>query len=1219
MPLTNTFDPSTAVNTGTDVITINSHGYIDRQGVLYHSGGGTAIGGLVNGYKYYVILVSVNSFKLALSPDDAITSTAIDLLSAGSGTTHSFESTNVYYNSAAYYDFFRSVRLLGNGTPAGGYKLEADSVRDSLTIIAGDNIVFENTSEEQDTFTLSGSEYDFDIPVGTTELRLYGRVGSVITDDQSIRFSVDRGINITRISDTELRFEGLGVTETDTLHSVTERGALTSNTIYLNNLEVGIIQSIPGEDGVTNFTSTGTTGIAINLTGDGTLDSPGEIDLPSSSEASKTVQINFTLPVSGTLTYSASYKAESALTTGSVILQREDPLSPGTWTTIDSASGTTARYAYTIQNVYAEPNTTGTNFRIITAWTGLSTGYVDFPINLQFEIDPIYINEMIRTDTSAGELYLGRIDGEVYLRGDINIRDRINTDGLYIYQNVIQGTNSNDSVIIDPAGTGAVELRTQTLNTDQTTFNLLDNTATTVNVFGSATAINMGANTGTITIENPTLVGTVATQYLYDTTATTVNAFGDATAINIGDTIGTITLRNPTLVGTETTQNVYDTVATTVNAFGAATAIDIGATTGTITINNPTLVGTQTTQNVYDTVATTVNAFGDATSIDVGANTGTIVINNPTIRGSQTTQNIYDTVATTVNAFGDATAIDIGATTGTITINNPTLVGTQTTQNVYDTVATTVNAFGAATTIDLGATTGTLTINNPTVVGTQTTQNLYNTVATTVNAFGAATTINFGSLIFTGNTIDTNDSSGITFIPAVTFNSDIRANDIRADQDVIIQRNTSVGSDLTVQGNTTIGSSLTVQGDLVVNGNTVTLNTSTLDVEDLNITIAKGSPTASAANGAGITVEGAGATITYASSDDSWNLNKQLKGTSLTLTGDFQTDGNLTFGSNDTDSITANAFFVSGTQLKSGKANANTLSLAAYDVDGTAYTDLITLTAGNTPTLTLTSTGVGTINNMSIGAITASTGRFTTLEVRDTTTTAFDLSLVSNSSVALTADRTLTVDVENASRTIALGGNLDIANNFTTSGNFALTLTTTATTNATLPSGTVTLATTGNLSQFAATTSVQLAGVISDETGSGALVFGTSPTIATPDITFKNAAVTGNADYVLDAATTTVASWIASFTATRNLSVTNLTAGRMVQVYIRNTSASAQSIQVFASITTTGAALVNVAGNHNGANAVGQVSSTFITLAGSGGTAVVTVFNAGGNLVGMVV
>ncbi len=40
--------------------------------------------------------------------------------------------------------------------------------------------------------------------------------------------------------------------------------------------------------------------------------------------------------------------------------------------------------------------------------------------------------------------------------------------------------------------------------------------------------------------------------------------------------------------------------------------------------------------------------------------------------------------------------------------------------------------------------------------------------------------------------------------------------------------------------------------------------------------------------------------------------------------------------------------------------------------------------------------------------------------------------------------------------------------------------------------------TSGNLSQFAATTSSQLAGVLSDETGSGAAVFATSPTLVTP-------------------------------------------------------------------------------------------------------------------------
>jgi hypothetical protein len=42
--------------------------------------------------------------------------------------------------------------------------------------------------------------------------------------------------------------------------------------------------------------------------------------------------------------------------------------------------------------------------------------------------------------------------------------------------------------------------------------------------------------------------------------------------------------------------------------------------------------------------------------------------------------------------------------------------------------------------------------------------------------------------------------------------------------------------------------------------------------------------------------------------------------------------------------------------------------------------------------------------------------------------------------------------------------------------------------------------TTGNLSQFAATTSAQLAGVLSDETGTGSAVFGTSPNITTPNL-----------------------------------------------------------------------------------------------------------------------
>lgn len=79
------------------------------------------------------------------------------------------------------------------------------------------------------------------------------------------------------------------------------------------------------------------------------------------------------------------------------------------------------------------------------------------------------------------------------------------------------------------------------------------------------------------------------------------------------------------------------------------------------------------------------------------------------------------------------------------------------------------------------------------------------------------------------------------------------------------------GSLLTVTGDTTITGDLTVQGD------TTQLNVSTLNVEDKNLLIASGAADASAANGGGITIDGADATILYSSANDSFQLNKQLQ------------------------------------------------------------------------------------------------------------------------------------------------------------------------------------------------------------------------------------------------------------------------------------------------------------------------------------------------------
>ena len=67
---------------------------------------------------------------------------------------------------------------------------------------------------------------------------------------------------------------------------------------------------------------------------------------------------------------------------------------------------------------------------------------------------------------------------------------------------------------------------------------------------------------------------------------------------------------------------------------------------------------------------------------------------------------------------------------------------------------------------------------------------------------------------------------------------------------------------------------LIIAGNLQVDGTTTTINSTTMTVDDLNLTLASGAANAAAANGAGITVDGASASITYESSSDSWNLNK---------------------------------------------------------------------------------------------------------------------------------------------------------------------------------------------------------------------------------------------------------------------------------------------------------------------------------------------------------
>lgn len=149
------------------------------------------------------------------------------------------------------------------------------------------------------------------------------------------------------------------------------------------------------------------------------------------------------------------------------------------------------------------------------------------------------------------------------------------------------------------------------ITTTQTTFPLINTNATTVNFAGAATTLNIGAATGTATINNASVIttgslgvnggtlSTTATTFnLINGTATTLNIGGAATTISFGNSSGTATFNNLTTAisgtlaangGTMSTSastfNMLAANATTVNAFGAATTLTLGVSGGTTNIN----------------------------------------------------------------------------------------------------------------------------------------------------------------------------------------------------------------------------------------------------------------------------------------------------------------------------------------------------------------------------------------------------------------------------------------------------------------------------------------------------------------------------------------------------------------------------------------------------------------------------------------------------------
>ena len=163
-------------------------------------------------------------------------------------------------------------------------------------------------------------------------------------------------------------------------------------------------------------------------------------------------------------------------------------------------------------------------------------------------------------------------------------------------------------------------------------------------------------------------------------------------------------------------------------------------------------------------------------------------------------------------------------------------------------------------------------------------------------------------------------------------------------------------SNVNIAGITTC-QALTVSGNLTVDGTTTTINSTTLSVDDKTIVIASGAADSSAADGAGISIDGASATILYSHSGTKFVSNKPFEATSFT--------GNVTgtsTGLSGSPSITVNA--VNSSHINSsGIITASSFSGDGSGLTGVASTDNISTNTVANFLSGITVAGIATATN----------------------------------------------------------------------------------------------------------------------------------------------------------------------------------------------------------------------------------------------------------------
>ena len=540
--------------------------------------------------------------------------------------------------------------------------------------------------------------------------------------------------------------------------------------------------------------------------------------------------------------------------------------------------------------------------------------------------------------TSKLDHALGTLTPNSAILVDVNSKiDVLNVDNITLNGNTVSTTNTDGGLILAPNGTGTttinsvvfgttvdavgkriVQVGTPTADSDAATKAYVDAvTAGQTFTIGDGSATDtFNAASGTLQFTGLTGITTAVTNdavsFDLDDTDVTAGDYGSATAIPTFTVDAQGRLTDAGEASISTSLNVQgDTIplaSQSLNFSSSGDGISFAYDSGTNTATYSMATATTSAKGVASFatadfgVSSGAVSLNDAVVKNVGANSGNITptghkfdIKGDSSQGITTSGDGYECITVTV---ADATVstkgvasfatADFGVSSGAVSLNDAVLKTITT-----DTGAGLTPSSHGISIVGGEGVNVTHAGSVITVLGEDATYTNKGIASFDTNDFtvtSGAVSLKSGSvanadLANDGIVIGSTDVSLGDTITSLVGLTNVTVDDITINGNVISTPSSVSDLILDPKGGDSAGGRVIIQGDLLVQGTETIVNSTTMTINDKNLVLADSAADATAANGAGLTINGASATLQYAVTGDKWVANKDFDAPELFRNG----------------------------------------------------------------------------------------------------------------------------------------------------------------------------------------------------------------------------------------------------------------------------------------------------------------------------------------------